>query len=323
MNQSLINELDSTKLIGDFIKYASRELGEIKVSETIKKVESSDKVQSFLLKARSINQQLGSDDFLACIHSSIKFTFAKPEVISIATVWLLNLWNNKIGIPNEITSGEYLKNRFFTILQKCDKYKIHINSSDNFFERFYTYIQSSNNKVVEDKNDPYYWIILAIEAVSNYKIGFERNKPVWDDFTFNCFLLNCGFIYFIEFPEEIEQIGWDNSNPVKNKFNELILKLSLDFFNKKERATGMQIEEKFENIDDVDSCIKYFAYYIKRFIIRQDVEYMHMIVYNVCHTFISKEFNHVGHEGNKNMTETADFAGKFGNASEFIGNKII
>lgn len=323
MKEQLLNSIDSYNLISQFIGFSKKELGDIKVKEIISNVENSGKVSKFINEARQINQQLGSDDFLACIHSSIKFTFSKAEVIAVATIWLLNIWNEKIGVPNQISNEDYLKKRINTILEKCEKYKVHLNSQPNFFDNFYTYLKSQQNGITKDIEDPHYWIWLAIEATNHYNLNPNQNTNIWDEYKFNTFILNCGIIYLIKFPDEVEQIGWDYGNEKKNLFNELILKISDKFFGEKKIKTGENIGDKCKDIDEMDNLIKYFALYILRFMKRRDITYMHMITYNVCHTLITNEFDHVGHEKNVNETETIAFANKFSKAFEYITNSFM
>lgn len=134
--ETLILGIEHELLLKEFIVFATKELGTIKMNDIIRKVNTSGKVSRFIIEARRINDKLGSEDFLACIHASSSFTFSKAETISIAAIALLMKWNHEIGKPNFISDDIYLNKRFFSILDKCDRYKTHINSATNFFERF-------------------------------------------------------------------------------------------------------------------------------------------------------------------------------------------
>lgn len=321
IKSDIINKTNYSTLISDFIKFSSKELGDVKVREIIDKINKSDKVRKFLYEVNSTKSTLVSDDFIFCIQSNINFTFAKAETISIATILLLEKWNSHVNIPNQLADSDYIRDIFFRILDKCDGYKLHLDSTENFFGRFYTFLEKGLNKVVEDKNDPNYWVILAMDAVSFYSIGFDKSRPVWYDFTFNTFILNCSYIYSIKFPEELNQIGWDHYNPNKNLFNELVLKTALNFFDKKTRATKMPIKEEiFENEDDVDACLKDFAIAITKLRRTPNKDYMRMITYNVYNSLIVKEFHH---KQNSNDLQMTDLASKLGEAVNFLGNKLI
>jgi hypothetical protein len=321
LKTDIVKKTNSSTLLNDFVKYASNELGDVKVRDIVDKVNKSDKVRKFLFEANINKYRLGSDNFLGCIHSSVSFTFAKAETISIATILVLEKWNTLVNIPNQIADSDYIKEIFFRIIDKCDGFKLHLDSTQNFFARFYTYLENGFTKVVADKNDPYFWIITAIDAIAFYKIGFDRDRPVWDDYAYNVFILNCSLIYYIEFPNEIDQIGWDDSNPKKNLFNELVLKITLDFIKKRVNAIKIPFnEDVFADKDEVDSCLKFFATALTQFSRNRDVDAFRMITYNVYNSIIVKEFKI---ERISNDAQFNDLAGKFEEALEFIGNKLI
>jgi hypothetical protein len=149
-----INKANSYQLINEFLKFSLLELGEIRLGKIINKVNSSDKIKKFLREANRINMPLGSDDFLACIHSSSSFTFAKAEIICIASIILLKKWEVEIGTPHGLVDDIYINNRFFKILDKCDRLKTHVGSDINFFERFNNHLE---RVVILDiiKNNPH------------------------------------------------------------------------------------------------------------------------------------------------------------------------
>lgn len=134
--QTLILSLDHDLLFKEFILFATKELGTIKMNMIIKNVNSSVRVGKFLQEARRINLRLGTDDFLGCINSSSSFFFSKGETISIATISLLKKWDYEIGSPNGLSDDIYLNKVLFSILDKCDGLKTHMKSAPNFFERF-------------------------------------------------------------------------------------------------------------------------------------------------------------------------------------------
>lgn len=148
--EQIINHVPHVKLLEIFISFATRELGTMKMNEIISKVNSSKKIKLFLQKAKVVNQPLGSDDYLGCLHSSTNFMFANAEIISVAAISLLIKWNHEIGNPNFLCDDIHLNNRFFTLIEQCSKYKIHIKSGPNFFDRFYDYLASEINKYLSD-----------------------------------------------------------------------------------------------------------------------------------------------------------------------------
>ncbi|MEI6680675.1 MAG: hypothetical protein WCL21_18850 [Mariniphaga sp.] len=136
----IIQMVPNTELLKIFFQYATKELGAIKMNEVIDKVNSSNKVSRFLQEAKRVNQRLGTDDFLGCIHSSRSFVFAKAETISVASIALIMKWNHEAGKPLQISDDTYLNKRFFSVLDRCDGFKTHVFGNLNFFERFFEYL---------------------------------------------------------------------------------------------------------------------------------------------------------------------------------------
>lgn len=141
VQEKIITTIDHKKLLNDFVQYALLQLGELKIKDISNKVNSSKKINDFLIEIRNYNGLLSTNDFVSCIHSSISFTFAKSETIAIASIFLLIKWENETSKPLSLSSQEYLNRTFFSILDKCDGFKLHINNSLNFFERFYKKIE--------------------------------------------------------------------------------------------------------------------------------------------------------------------------------------
>ena len=179
--EKLILVFEHELLLKEFIVFATRELGTIKMNEIINKVNTSSKVSKFLIEARRINDKLGSEDFLACIHASSSFTFSKAEKISVAAIALLIKWNHEIGKPNCISDDIYLNKRFFSILDKCNGFKTHINSTSNFFERFYEQIDRLFTLRIIDSVIPkvntevYFDTTLCNAITSGWKREFRLN----------------------------------------------------------------------------------------------------------------------------------------------------
>lgn len=152
--EAIIVGLDNERLVQEFLSYSSRMLGEVKLNDIIQKVNSSNKMFQFLKEARKLNVQPGSDDFLACIHSSLSFTFAKAETIAIASIILLMKWNKEIVTPKLIPDNIYLNRRFFALLEKCDRYRTHLKSGPNFFEHFFDNLDVSLKRNVINSIQP-------------------------------------------------------------------------------------------------------------------------------------------------------------------------
>ena len=316
----IFNKVNSATLISDFVKFSTKELGEIKIREINDKVNKSKRVAEFLKETRRLNKPMGTNDFLGCTHSIISFTFAKAEIISIASVLILERWNTSINIPNQIASNEYLREIFFRIIDKCNAYKINQNDSQNFFNRFYKYLEDGLDNIIEDNNDPTYWVILALKAITFYEYGFDFNNPVMNDSSYNAFILNCSLIYWIKFPNELDQYGWDHAFPEKNLFNELVLKLALSFFDRKSESTGNPLKETFfEDIDEMESCLKNFAIAINKYTITYNMRYLRIITHNFNSGPITKEFEFIE---TSNDFQLHDLTNKFKEAMEYIANKL-
>ena len=117
VQEKIITTIDHKKLLNDFVQYALLQLGELKIKDISNKVNSSKKINNFLIETRNYNGLLSTNDFVGCIHSSISFTFANAETIAIASIFLLIKWENETSKPLSLSSQEYLNRTFFSILR--------------------------------------------------------------------------------------------------------------------------------------------------------------------------------------------------------------
>lgn len=124
----------------ELVKFFEKQYGELKLNDIFEKVETSKKVNRFLRETFERRVRPGTNDFLAVIHSSTSFTFAKAETIFMASSILLYKWNDAIGQTLQTSDDHFLNNVFFSLLQKCDGYKTHISSSSNFFTEYFNYL---------------------------------------------------------------------------------------------------------------------------------------------------------------------------------------
>lgn len=179
--ETLILGIEHEELLKEFLLYASGNLGSIKMDEIIKKVNTSGVVSKFMYEAGRIDLRLGTDDFLACIHSSRSFFFSKAETISIATIVLLKKWNYQIGEPNGLSNDIYLNKIFFSILDKCDGFKVHLKSNPNFFDRFNEHLiknftlKNLNYYIPEIKTDISFDSIFCNAIKTKEKTEFRVN----------------------------------------------------------------------------------------------------------------------------------------------------
>lgn len=292
-------DIKHSELLKEFMTFFLKEYGEKKVQDISKKVHSSNRVQKFLIEARQLQTQLGTDDFLGTIHSILQFTFAKPETVSLATIILLSKWENEIGTPLGIVDNKYLNHMFFRILEKCNKFKTNVSGRPNFFKLFYENLENLHKyeqeypKTVENKNDPNLWIEAAMDSIEIYTehIGSSTNNSI--NSTFATFILNCGLIYLMKFPEEVHQIGWDYTNETKNSFIDLVLKKALQY----DRNSILTHEnaEFFDKNERMENCLKFIAQGIDNFKNHQDDEYLNTLAYNIYDEPMLIDFTHNEH----------------------------
>ena len=184
--ETLILGIEHEELLKEFLLYASGNLGSIKINEIIKKVNTSGVVSKFMYEAERVNFRLGTDDFLACIHSSRSFIFSKAETISIATIILLKKWNYQIGEPSGLSNDIYLNKIFFSILDKCDGFKVHLKSNPNFFNKFNEYLiktitlKNINHYIPETKTDISFDSILCNAIKTKEKTEFRVNLNLFE-----------------------------------------------------------------------------------------------------------------------------------------------
>jgi len=82
----------------------------------------------------------GTNDYLAEIHSSTSFTFAKAETIIMASAILLHTWDDTFDKTLQTRDDHYLNRVLFSLMGKCDGYKTHISSASNFFTEYFNYL---------------------------------------------------------------------------------------------------------------------------------------------------------------------------------------
>jgi hypothetical protein len=133
-------------LFQEFVSLYLREFGEKKAKEIADKVNSSNKCQKLLIESNRLKVQLGSDDFITTILSSINFSFAKAETVCLASLLLMFRWQLEIGMPQSIVDEAYLRKIFFRIIDKSNKFKAHISSNQNFFEQFLSQLDKKANE---------------------------------------------------------------------------------------------------------------------------------------------------------------------------------
>lgn len=126
----------------EFVIFFERQYGEIKLKDIVEKVHTSKKCINFLRLTFDRKIRPGTDDYLTVIHSSSSFTFAKAETISMATAVLLHRWDDAIGKTLQTSDDFYLNKVFFSILEKCDRYKTHIATTSNFFTEFLLHLSN-------------------------------------------------------------------------------------------------------------------------------------------------------------------------------------
>ncbi len=135
------DRLTFSTVFQEFISFYLKEYGEKKAKEIADKVNGSNKCNKLLIEANRLQIRLGSDDLMTSVLSNIGFSFAKAETVCFATVLLFFRWQQEIGVPLGIADEDYLNTIFFRILDKSNKFKTHINSNQNFFEKFYSLLE--------------------------------------------------------------------------------------------------------------------------------------------------------------------------------------
>lgn len=124
----------------ELVNFFEKQYGELKLKDIFEKVETSKKVNKFLRETFERRVRPGTNDYLAVIHSSTSFTFAKAETVFMASSILLYKWNDAICQTLHTSGDYYLNNVFFSLLQKCDGYKTHISTTFNFFNDYFSYL---------------------------------------------------------------------------------------------------------------------------------------------------------------------------------------
>ena len=139
----IISQVAFEEVLETFVTFFQKEYGELLSKDIGIKVYTSKKANKFLQETANRRVRPGTPDYLAIIHSSTHFTFAKAENIAFAVVMLLNKWRIDVGKPLGMADDYYLNTVFFSLLGKCDKFKSHGSGVPNFFQCYYQYIDLS------------------------------------------------------------------------------------------------------------------------------------------------------------------------------------
>jgi hypothetical protein len=126
----------------ELVNFFEKQYGEIKLKDVFEKVKTSKKINKFLRETFERRVRPGTNDYLAVIHSSSSFTFAKAETIFMASALLLHTWDDAIGKTLQTRDDHYLNSVFFSLMEKCDGYKTHISSTSNFFTEYFNYLSN-------------------------------------------------------------------------------------------------------------------------------------------------------------------------------------
>jgi hypothetical protein len=171
------NHILFSELFQEYISMFLTEYGEKKSREISDKVNNSSKCNKLLEQAARLKVQVGSDDFVSTVLSSISFSFSNAETISVASLLLLYRWQLETGVPYRIANEEYLNKIFFKIVDKCDKFKTHTSSDLNFFEKFYNKLDIKYPFPAQEYND-------------GYMEDWEENKLVIPGVGINSIIIN-------------------------------------------------------------------------------------------------------------------------------------
>jgi len=166
------------EILKEFARLYVQEYGVVQFKEIASKVHTSSTIKIFLIETNSVKVKPLRDDILGVIHSIFYFTFAKAEKISIGSAILLSKWHQEVAIPNGINDNSHLNQTLFDIIDKCNGFKLHINNSLNFFERFYDIINERYNAIeknieVEYKSEIHFDTLMCKAIIGQIKTEFR------------------------------------------------------------------------------------------------------------------------------------------------------
>ena len=247
--EKLISLVPYSDLLKEFVSFYLTEYGKIKLTDISNKVHTSKKVQKFVIKASNLKIQLGTDDFVGAILSSMHFSIAKAETIAAASIVLLCKWEQDVGKPNGIADDIYLNKMFFNILDKCNRFKTHISGSSNFFENFFLRLEEVLNNSLQigttvDESSHEIFISFDSKMIEAIKMNIKTEFRITD----NLDVVNLA-------PDEWKFTGWENEKGAiltNNQSNQNIIinfPYMLDAILKIKDLATAQVENLYIKID--------------------------------------------------------------------------
>jgi hypothetical protein len=106
-------------VIGSFTEGYIREYGERKLRKISSKINESNGVMKYLVKLQEVNTSPLCDDIIATVMNMPYFMVAKKETVAIASIILLEMWNDKINLDNKLLSDSGLETLARRILRSC------------------------------------------------------------------------------------------------------------------------------------------------------------------------------------------------------------
>lgn len=97
--------------------------GKLKVKELIEKVERSKVLKKLIFLAQSQRAKPNGDDFVSGIMNMMAFTFAKPDIISVAALIALLKWDSNVNAKQELYNQLELAEVVKQIILRCDQMK--------------------------------------------------------------------------------------------------------------------------------------------------------------------------------------------------------
>jgi hypothetical protein len=109
----------NSDVIESFTEGYIREYGERKLRKISSKIHESNGVLKYLVKLQEVNTPPLCDDLIATVMNMPYFMVAKKETVAVASLILLEMWNDKINLDNKLLIESELDSLARRILRNC------------------------------------------------------------------------------------------------------------------------------------------------------------------------------------------------------------
>jgi hypothetical protein len=136
--------------------FYQHEYGNKKGFQALGKIESSQRIQKFITRLRVEKLSPGEDGFIIIINSIPYFFFSKGETTCYGALYAIKKWIDQSLFDTFQLSEQQIKDVIIATIFRTEKTKTHISGKPNFFDNYYTILESiiERDRIAHDNLPP-------------------------------------------------------------------------------------------------------------------------------------------------------------------------